>query len=268
MPPFSSARSRRQILVTLVVSIVGVLALDTTAIVASPRDTSSTATLGVLNHTEPTLRLQPWSGETWLVFPNSANGPDGPRTLSDSTQAVNVDSAGRLHLRITKVNGKRRGVQLEALNPLNYGTYRFVLGSPVGDLATSLVLGMFVYKASQYKYTNEIDLENSRSLIGLGYPRDAQYVVQPYYKANHIRRYAVRRKYKTVTEQFTWQPGHVSFVTRTGSGKQLGHFSFSGPDVPVPGNEHLYINLHFHGKKSFTDGRRTMILNSFTRTGP
>jgi hypothetical protein len=268
MPPFSSARSRRQILTALVVAIAGVLALDTTAIVAAPKDTASDATLGVLNHTEPALRLQPWSGETWLVFPNSATGPDGPHTLSDSSQAASVDAQGRLHLQVTKVNGAWRGVQLEALNPLNYGTYRFVTASPVGDLATSLVLGMFVYKASQYKYTNEIDLENSRSLIGLGYPRDAQYVVQPYYKANHIRRYAIRRKYKTVTQQFTWQPGRVSFVTRAGNGKRLSHFTYAGPDVPVPGNEHLYINLHFHGTQSFTDGRRTMILNSFSRSGP
>jgi len=266
MPPSHSARSRRQILVTLAVAIAGVLALDTTTIVAAPSDTA-----GVLNHSESTIRLQPWSGETWLVFPNSANGPDGPGRLSDSTQAAHVDTHGRLHLQVTKVNGRWRGVQLEALNPLNYGTYRFVTASPVGSLATSLVLGMFVYKSSQVRYTNEIDLENSRSLIGLGYPRDAQYVVQPYTKANHVHRYAIRRKYKTVTQEFTWRPGRVSFVTHVGTsatGKRLSHFSYAGPDVPQPGNEHLYINLHFHGFNPPTDGRRTVILKSFSRSGP
>jgi hypothetical protein len=261
----------RSTLLALTVAIVGVVALDTTAIVASPETTAPAATPTQPTHDNSPLRLLIWSHTVWLVFPNSANGPDGPKSLSDSPRAAHVDSTGRLHLRITKVHGKWRGVQLESLAPLNYGTYRFVTGSPLGALAKPIVLGMFVYKPSAVRYTNEIDLENSRSLIGLGYPRDAQYVVQPYKKPSNIRRYAILNKYKTVTQQFDWQPHKVDFLTTggpDGQGKRLGEFHYRGPDAPEPSNEHVYINLHLHNKRPLSKGSRQVILNSYSYNGP
>jgi hypothetical protein len=273
MAPAQSARSVRALLIALVVAIVGVLSLDATKIVAAPNDSGSQASslVSTSDSSNTPLRLLHWSHVYWMVFPNSAHGPDGPHTLSDSRRAARVDSNGRLHLRVTKVNGKWRGVQLESLSPLNYGTYRFVTSSRLGRLAKPLVLGMFTYKPSQVRYTNEIDIENSRALIGLGYPVDAQYVVQPYYKANHIHRYAIRRKYKNVTQQFTWQPGRVDFRTTAGSGataKRLSQFTFSGADVPTPNNEHVYINLHLHHPYAPRKGTRSVVLDSYSYTGP
>jgi hypothetical protein len=273
MPPSRFARSLRGTIAALTVAIAGVLVLDTTAIVAAPRSSTPapSAPVSTSARTPSQLRLLLWSGEIWLVFPPSANGPDGPNSLSDSTQAAYVDPQGRLHLKITKVDGKWRGVQLESLAPLNYGTYSFVTGTSTARLAAPIVLGMFVYKPSNVRYTNEIDLEDSRSLIGLGYPRDAQYVVQPYTKPNHIHRYAIRRSITTTRQQFTWNPGRVSFVTRAGTSptaKRLSHFVYAGPDVPEPSNEHVYINLHLHNKKPLNDGTHSVILNSFTRSGP
>jgi hypothetical protein len=273
MAPAQSGRSVRALLTALVVAIVGVLSLDATKIVAAPNDSGSHASslVNTANSSNTPLRLLHWSHVYWMVFPNSAHGPDGPHTLSDSTRAARVDSRGRLHLAVTKVNGKWRGVQLESLSPLNYGTYRFVTSSRLGNLAKPLVLGMFTYKPSQVRYTNEIDLESSRSLIGLGYPVDSQYVVQPYYKANHIHRYPIRRKYKHVTQQFTWRPGKVTFVTTAGRGspgKRLSQFTYAGPDVPAPSNEHVYINLHLHHPHAPGKGARSVILDSYSYTGP
>jgi hypothetical protein len=272
MPPSPFARSTRGTLAALTVAIAGVLVLDATTIVAAPRvSTPAPAANGSLPLIKSKLRLISWSHQTWLVFPNSAKGPDGPNTLSDSTKAVHVDAKGRLHLRITKVAGKWRGAQLESLTGVNYGTYRWVTSSPLGNLAKPIVLGMFIYRPSQVRYTNEIDLEDSRSLIGLGYPRDAQYVVQPYFKGNHIHRYAIRRKYRTVTQQFNWQPGKVSFVTRVGSaasGHKLSQFAYSGPDVPQTANEHVYINLHLHSKHPHPGpGSRSVVINSYSFAG-
>jgi hypothetical protein len=253
------------------VAIAGVLVLDATAIVAAPRTTRAPSAAAATTESPPQLRLLLWSGQVWLVFPPTAGGPDGPHTLSDSNQAAFVDAKGRLHLSITKVDGKWRGVQLESLAPLNYGTYRFVTGTTPGNLARPVVLGMFVYRPSQVRYTDEIDLEDSRSLIGLGYPRDAQYVVQPYSKPHHTHRYSIRRSVKTTTQQFSWRPGQVSFITRAGkngTGKRLSHFHYSGPDVPEPNNEHVYINLHLHNKHPLSKGTRSVVMDSFTLTGP
>jgi hypothetical protein len=265
MPSSPVARSVRSTLTALTAAIAGVLVLDATAIIAAPSEPTTATAAALPRHTNAALRLLKWSGEVWLVSPSTANGPDGPHTLSDSTRAASVDAQGRLHLRLTKENGQWRGVQLEALRPLNYGTYRFVTGS-VGQIARPGVLGMFVYKPGQAKYTNEIDLEDSRGLAGLGYPRDAQYVVQPYYKKHHIHRYAIRRKYTTVSHQFVWKPGKVSFATRAGGrhGKRLAHFRFAGYDVPEPANEHIYINLHLHPNRPPGKGTRTVVLKSFT----
>lgn len=276
MPPSRSVPSTRGLLAALTVAIAGVLCLDATAIVAAPRSASSpSSTSGSASpsysNTQPALRLLLWSGQIWLVFPNDSNGPDGPHSLSDSQNSVHVDSQGRLHLKITKVNGKWRGVQLESLNPLNYGTYKWVVGSSTAKLAKPIVLGMFVYKPSAVRYTNEIDLEDSRSLIGLGYPRDAQYVVQPYTKPQNIHRYSIKRSIKTSTQEFDWRKSTVTFTTRRGAsghGKKVGHFHYSGPDVPDPSNEHIYINLHLHTKQPPTHDKRSVVIDSFSYTGP
>ncbi|MBV9487268.1 MAG: hypothetical protein JO246_14570 [Frankiaceae bacterium] len=271
MPTSPLTRSVRSLLTAFGVAIAGVLVLDTTAIVAAPEKPSSEGLPPAPTHSNVGLRVIKWSGKQWLVFPQTSNGPDGAHTLSDSVKACRIDAKGRLHLRLTKVNGQWRGVQLEMLNPVNYGTYKFVTGSRLGHLAKPGVLGMFVYKKSQVPYTNEIDLEVSRSLHKNGYPLDAQYVVQPYYKAHHLHRYAIRQKYKVVSHQFSWSAGKVRFVTRAGQGKKgkrLGHFRFKGYDVPQPANEHVYINFHLHPNRPPGKGKKSVILKSFTYTGP
>jgi hypothetical protein len=272
MPLSKFAWSARTLIAALMVTIAGVLVLDATAIVAAP--TSSTRpgaqSASAPSHTNPQLRLLSWSHQLWLVFPS--NGPDGPKSLSDSTKAVYVDARGRLHMTATKVGGVWRGVQLESLNSINYGTYRFVTDSQIGHYAKPLVLGMFVYKPSAVPYTNEIDLENSPWLLNMHYPRDAQFVVQPYTVKKNIHRYAIRNRYATTTQQFIWRPHRVDFLTRAGasaSGKVLSRFHYSGPAVPTPSNEHVYINFHVHSGKRLRrlgHGSHTVIMNSYSNT--
>jgi hypothetical protein len=270
MPPARLTLSMRGTVVALAVAITGVLALDATAIVAAPTGSRPAATPQTASPVTAALPLLSWSGQLWLVYPANSYGPDGYGTLSDSHDAVHVDAKGRLHLKITKVHGAWRGAQLELLNPINYGKYSFVVGSATAKLAKPIVLGMFVYKPATKAYTDEIDLEDSKSLIGLGYPRDAQYVVQPYKIPSHIHRYKIKKKYSTTRQQFTWHQHKVDFVTRAGKSKhakKLASFSYHGPAVPDPSNEHVYINLHLHTKHPPTNGKRHVILDSFTYTG-
>jgi hypothetical protein len=271
-----AARSMRSVTTAFLVAILGVLALDATAIVAAPGATPTSSPTHRAGPTGLFQRQITWSGYHWLVA--NGNGPDGPNTLSDSATAVHVDSHGRLHLALTKVNGAWRGVQLELTQPLNYGTYRFITASSVAKLAKPGVLGMFVYKRTTsngmpVKYVNEIDLEDSRALHPDGYPLDAQYVVQPYYVHHppHLHRYPIRSKYKTVTHQFTWRGGKVIFNTWAGSGsqgKRLGHFRFKGYNVPAPMNEHVYINFHLHPYHAPGKGSKSVVLKSFSVNGP
>ena len=173
----------RAVLMALTVAIVGVLVLDTTAIVVGDQSSAEAR----LEHDAVPTRL-PAAALVRAgldgVSDRASTARTGPKTLSDSAAAARVDSQGRLHLsRSPRSTASGAACSSESLSPLNYGTYRFVTTAPLGTPRQAARDSACSYKPSQARYTNEIDLENSRALIGLGYPLDSQYVVQPYYKA-------------------------------------------------------------------------------------
>jgi hypothetical protein len=257
----------RGLRLALGVTIVAVLALDLTAIATNPGPAARATT--VTSSSRPALRLLNWSGEQWLVNPPSAQGPE-QTPLSDTGVAAHVDAAGRLHLTVTKVDGRWRSVQLEALGPVNYGTYHFVTDSSIATLAKPLDFAMFVFQSGAARLTNEIDLEDSRALLGMRNGLDAQYVVQPYTEPHHIHRYVVDRDVAVTQQQFIWTQRDVSFLTRLGAGADapiISQFHYRGPSNPAPDGEHLYVDLFLHGGVTTVGpGTRTAVLDSFTYT--
>jgi hypothetical protein len=272
MPVSPRPRSVRGIIAALTVAILGVLALDATAIVAAPKAPSAgSAAPAATQDTSHRLRLLLWSGQVWLVLPNNQTGPDQD-PLSDSDSSVHVDSTGRLHLTVRKVGGVWRSVQLESLAQVNYGSYRFVTRTSSSTLAKPLDFGMFVYRAGSPYLTNEIDLENSRALIGMHGHLDAQFVVQPYYKPHHIRRYVISHGTTATQQQFVWAKGDVRFATRRGTAATapvVERFHYHGSSTPTPYGEHVYVNLFIHGGgNKVGPGTRTAVIDSFTYTPP
>lgn len=271
MTPTSVARSTREIVAALMVTIVGVVALDVTAIVVEPATSSGAATAGAspMAVLKPAVRMLRWAGQEWEVAPPTQPGPDSD-AMSDSHAAAHVDSRGRLHLAMTKVGGAWRSVELVDPTPATYGTYRFVIDAAVSTLAKPLDLGMFVIRPGAPTLTNEVDLEDSRALIGMHHGLDAQYVVQPYTKPHHLFRYAITHKVHTTTQSFKWIKNDVKFTTRKGSGAHaplLAHFHYHGSSAPTSSNMSLRLNLFIHGHSGTVQGGpKSVILDSFTYT--
>jgi hypothetical protein len=266
MPPspiHGRIRGRIAVMVLAVLSVVG---LGTTSLVAAPRS-PQTRTSAAASASDSPLRLIFWAGQVWLVDPPNGPGPHG-EPVTNSSKAVWVDSRGRLHLRVIKVGGAWETVQIESLSAVSFGTYRFVTDSSIATLAKPLDFAMYVFRSGSKRLTNEIDLENGRTLIGMHHGRTSQFVVQPYYRPHHIYRYGIARGVAKTQQEFTWTPGKVRFLTRLGAGKHarvLTRYAFKGADVPPTRGMHVYIELFLHGSQRSVDkGTRTAILDSYT----
>jgi hypothetical protein len=255
-----------------------VLGLGTTAIVAAPASQpAANGTTRVVSAPsadgDSNLRLIQWSGRYWAVYPNGQRGPENV-PMTNAADAVYVDSHGRLHLQIMKIHGVWRSVELQSIDPVTYGTYRIINDTATANFADTVVLGMFVYRPHATKYTNEIDIENSRFPHYLHAPNNAQFAVQPYYAPGHTNPYAIGPAYKPLFQQFTWLPGTpgdsngtVNFETRVGSTPHsplLARWSYHGYSVPTPQNMYLYINLWLNKGRAPVGGTHSAILRSLT----
>lgn len=222
---------------------------------------------------DSTPRLLSWSGRVWLVSHNGEQGPE-KSPLTNSTRAVWVDSRGRLHLHIVKINGVWRSVQLKSLYTVGYGTYRLINDTATGRFAPQTVFGMFVYRPGTKTYTNEIDVENSRFPRYLKAPNNAQFAVQPYTAPHHEHAYHVKPSYVPLFQQFTWYPpshgaGTVTFETRVGNTPHsplLTRWKYYGYSTPTASNMHLYINLWLNHRQAPKHGTHTAVLRSLTVT--
>ncbi len=206
-----------------------------------------------------------WGGATWQVKTSrSAVGP-GPNVFAASNVWVDA-STGDLHLGIART-GSGTWACSEVIGPTShgYGTYTFVLDSRVDSLDPNVVLGLFTWSDRAPYAHREIDIELARWGTGLD-PTNGQYVVQPASTANHLFRFAQGPSTPSI-EQFTWRAGSVSWRTLDASGTTAASYSYSGRDVPVPGDERVHLNLWLYNGAAPANGAPVDVLvRSFTFT--
>ncbi len=272
-------RSSSRTLVGLAVAVnLGVVALGTTAIVAAPSSSVGNGT-AVMSTAAPSRgtagqRLLTWSGITWDVYPNCPDcGPEQTPT-TNAEQAVYVDRRGYLHLQVTKIGGKWRGVELRALTRPTYGTYRWIVDTATADMDPWAVLGMFVYRPGAKKQTSEIDIEDSRFPRLLPAPNNAQFVVQPYFVKGNLHPYQVLPTDHPLLQQFTWSPGvtfggpgRVDYETRVGSSSRaplLAQWTYTGYSVPNPQSMQLFMILWMNKNTAPTTGSHSAVIRSLT----
>ena len=147
----------------------------------------------------------------WLVK-DGFSGP-GPNYFSDSSKNVWVDQRGRLHLRIRRQRRRWYTAEVVLAETLGYGTYRFVVDSPVADLDLNAVLGLFTWCTNPPAANCEIDIEFSR--WGDELNQNGSYVVQPYYQSGHVYPFELPPDSPT-THSFTWRPDSVFFQSLRG----------------------------------------------------
>lgn len=215
------------------------------------------------------VRLISWSGRPWLVYSNASNGPENVK-LTNSDRAIWIDSRGWLHLKIVKIDGVWRSVELRSLNTVSYGTYQLVNDTATAKFANQTVFGMFVYRPGTKTYTNEIDIENSRFPRYLKWPNNAQFAVQPYNQPHHEHAYHVKPSYVPLFQEFTWYPplngsGTVKFQTRVGTTPHsplLTRWSYTGYSTPTDQNMYLYIDLWLNHGDAPVKGTHSAVLRS------
>ncbi|MFI5251413.1 MAG: glycosyl hydrolase family 8 [Bacteroidota bacterium] len=193
-----------------------------------------------------------FSGYAWNVKSSTGKVGPGPNYFSDSAANVRVDSAGRLHLRITSSGGNWHCAEVSLAQPLGYGRYVFHIESPVGTLDPNAVLGLFTWDDAPAENHREIDVEYSRWSDSTDVT-NAQFVVQPWQHGGNLTRWTLPGSLDSSTTGFTWRQDSISFLTVKGGqtfppyDSVVTSWNYAGADIPQPGNEAAHINLWLTG---------------------
>jgi hypothetical protein len=190
-----------------------------------------------------TQRKLTFSGYEWLIrqVPSDRGGANDYDPANAWT-----DADGALHLRIAGKPGQWTSAEVILTRSLGYGTYSFVVRD-VSTFEPAAALGMFTWDDLGVEQNHrEISVEISR--WGDASNKNAQYVIQPYYVAANVARFAAPAG--RLTHSFRWAPGRVSFKTVAGAIGAVAqtvaaHDLTSG--VPTPGAETIRINFYVFG---------------------
>lgn len=203
-----------------------------------------------------------WGGLTWdIKTSRSVVGP-GPNVFAKGN--VSVDASGALHVRIAKdTSGGWTCAEIIASASYGYGTYTFTLGSAVNALDPNVVLGLFTWSDKAPYAHRELDIEMSR-WGNAADPTNAQYVVQPYDTLNHLRRFTMPPTTSS-THRFAWHPGQVAWDSYDANGGLIASYSYTGTDVPKPGDERVHLNLWlFNGAAPINGSAVDIAVRSFS----
>lgn len=211
-------------------------------------------------------RLLYFAGYEWRV--KASDGPvgPGPNVFSDSIDNVWVDTDGRLHLKIKRQGNTYHCAEIILTKSLGYGTYIFNVASPVSDFDPNVILGLFLWSDDPAYHYREMDIEFSR----WGDPQNlgGQFVIQPWDTAGNLERFAVPPG-STSSHGFTWMPDAVDFASvcgldywTTGPNQLIHSWSYTGADIPPPGDESVRMNLWLMWGYAPIDGEEVEVVVS------
>lgn len=202
---------------------------------------------------KPNQRTINWSGYKWIVkhsipvFVGPAAAPGYGNYFSNSSDNVWVDSNGKLHLKIVyDSNNRWTCAEINTVERLGYGTYKFYCDSRLDDIDKRAVLGLFTWSdmSSYVGAYREMDVEFSK--WGVQSDPNAQYVIQPWDTSGNRYRFNTSSAV-TSTHTFTWQPTNISFSSTEGhnpGGTPIASWSFTRlAGIPVSLDERVHINL-------------------------
>jgi hypothetical protein len=171
------------------------------------------------------------------AFKSSEQRGPGPNYFSNSPRNVWVDTRGRLHLKITHLNGRWYCAAVISKQTFGYGRYTFTVTSYLHRLGPHIVLGMFTWDVKPAFHNREIDIEFAH--FGTADSTDGGFTVQPYYRKGHEQRFT-QAATSPSTHWFDWQRGAVTFGSSSAS---PAPWKYVGRDVPPPASAHARINL-------------------------
>jgi hypothetical protein len=181
-----------------------------------------------------------WQGYTWVARSVPGN-PGAPQQWSPGN--VSVDSAGRLHLKVTRdKRGRYTQAELDSTrNGWGYGTYRWQVATDVSRQAPEYVLGLFTYGKDAAYGHREIDIEAS----GWG----TTPITWDYTSWANGQDAVARTPAPpgATTQQVVWQPGLLTWTSWDAAGNVFATATASGADVPVPYDESIGMNFWLCG---------------------
>jgi len=179
-----------------------------------------------------------------------------------------VDGKGRLHLKTVKKGDDWYCAEVYTVEPLGYGTYRFVLESPIEQIDRNAVLGLFTWDpdAPEHHY-REIDIEFSR--WGEELNQNSQYVVQPWETPENLHRFDTLLQGVYSIHEFVWGADAITFSSRQGqspgSGEVIATWAYEGADLPPAGQTQIRINLWLQNGTPPSDGQSLeVVITSFS----
>ena len=196
-----------------------------------------------------------FAGYEWWVKQLKGRFDPGFNLWGDTSKNVKVNKQG-LTLGIQRSRGLWLCSEVIADSSLGYGTYVVVVeGSDVKPDFNNAVVGLFLYEdPTDWCGSGEIDIElstwwdappadsNSVSL-------NAQYVVQPWDRAGNRSRFNADLT-RTTTYKLTWRADGIMFTSYYGEFTAtprpedvIESWNYTGPDVPLAGNEHFRMNF-------------------------
>jgi hypothetical protein len=198
------------------------------------------------------FRAMKFANCDWMV--RTAYDPVSPgyNYFSDSAENVWVDETGALHLKIARRGGLWYCSEVIADRSLGYGRYAFTVTGPLNLLDPNVVLAFFTrQECLREEHNREMDIEISRwSKSSLP---NARFVVQPWDLPENQHAFELDPSGDpnlTTTHEFTWETGQVCFQSYLGEfalhpdpTTVLQSWCYTGPDVPVPGQENIHLNL-------------------------
>ena len=183
-----------------------------------------------------TRKALTFSGYEWEVRQTPSDRGGGNLYAGENAW---TDPEGFLHLRLMQHDGRWTSAEVALTRSLGYGTYVFVVRD-TSHLEPAATFSMLTWDDRALDQNHrELDIEISR--WGNPSSNGAQYVVQPYYVAANVARFAVPAG--RLTHSFRWEPGRASFKTVRGATVVARHEFMSG--VPVPGDELVRMNLYY-----------------------
>lgn len=147
-----------------------------------------------------------WQNQWWINA--TYFGQPGPTNFS--SQDVSIDGNGYLHIKVQQLNGRWSGGQVESeKSDYGYGTYKWVLGSPV-YFDPNIASGLFTYNQSDPSFSHrELDAIEGSKFGWAGDINNSQFTVQPYSTIGNTHRFIAADSAPTVT--MVWTPTKVTF---------------------------------------------------------
>ena len=201
---------------------------------------------GLLRTVGGESRLIQFSQRAWAVRAASELSYPGPNLWEPD--AVSVDADGQLHLALLERGEVGPGCsEVQTVDPLGWGTYRFVLETPPVLESEHLTLGLFVRDSVVASDVNELDIELSRWSAPMG--NDAQFAVQPWEHSGNVEAFTLGDPGGRTTHTVVWTPESLSFTIAAGDiwppaeADVLRHWDYPGADHMQPGDDRVHISF-------------------------